>query len=197
MERDFTRADADRHNALTRKGWSLIEGEILLNEPRPVGEPGWLARLKLQWAVRLFRSALSINPDGGSSMYAIGKIYQRRGRAEEALYWFGRAHDINPNQPDVSRESALAAMDLGRGSLAIGYCRAAITAGPGDPGLVANLALAYLIEGDIARARGAAEAAVSAAPDDRISSFVRSVIEEVASGRRPIPRTTLEISKYH
>ena len=88
-------------------------------------------------------------------------------------------------------------MDLGRGSLAIDYCRAAITASPCDPGLVANLALAYLIDGDVARARGAAEEAISAAPDDQISNFVRSVIEEVASGRRPIPRTTLEISKYH
>jgi Flp pilus assembly protein TadD len=195
MARNFTPVEADRHNALTRKGWSLIEGEILLNEPQPVSEPGWLARLKLRRAAGLFQRALTLNPDGWSSMYAIGKIYQRLGRAEEALSWFGRAHDLNPDQPDVSREAGLAAMDLGKGDLAIGYCRSAIAARPDDPGLVANLALAYLIKGDISMARSAAEEAVSAAPDDQISCFVRSVIDEVAGGHRPMPKTTLEISK--
>ncbi len=87
-------------------------------------------------------------------------------------------------------------MDLGKGELAIAYCRSAIAASLGDPGLVANLALAHLIKGEIAEALNAAEEAVSAAPDDRVSRFVRSVIDEVASGRRPPPRTTLEITKY-
>lgn len=100
MERDFTGVEADRHNALIRKGWALITGEILVNEPHPVGEPGWLARLKLHRAARLFRSAWRINPDGWPSMYALGKIYQRLGRAQDALFWFGKAHDINRVQTE-------------------------------------------------------------------------------------------------
>ncbi len=74
MAREFTQHEAHSHNRLTRKAWSLINGEILLDEPEPVGKPGWLTRLNLRRAIWLFRSALRINPEGWSSMYAIGKI---------------------------------------------------------------------------------------------------------------------------
>lgn len=196
MAREFTQADADAHNALTAEAWRLIEGQLLLNEPNPVGSPGWLARRRLRRAVSLFERALAINPDGWQSMWAVGKIHQRLGDPRQALRWFGRAFDLNPAQPDVAREAGLAALDTGDGDHAVQYCEAAVRNAPDDPGLLANLALAHVLRGDDAAGRRCADEAVRRAPDDAISKGVRAWVGEVAGGTRRRPRSMTEWSRY-
>lgn len=193
MEREFTQEEADRHNALYERGWALIEGKILLDGSHSVGKPGLFARQKLRRAISCFEQALEINPEGWPSMWALGKIYQRLGEVKQALDWFERAHAARPDQPDVAREAGLAALELGDGNAALRYCEAAISTSSDDPGLVSNLALAHLITGDLSQAQRSAEEAVARAPDDEISIRVRSLIREVAEGRRPRPRTMGEI----
>ena len=99
MTREFTHAEADRHNALTTKGWSLTEGQLVLQGQEPSERPGWYTRWRLRRAARCFEQALEINPDGWSSMYALGKIHQRLGDQETAFAWFAKGHALKPDQP--------------------------------------------------------------------------------------------------
>ena len=176
------------------KGWRLIEGQILLagNRERRVG---WISAWKLRRAIVAYEEALKINPEGWQSMWALGKIYQRTGDDQMSLDWFSQSFEINPTQPDVAREAGLAALNTGDGVAAIRFCLAACSNNPDDPGLAANLAWAYLIGGDQEKARELARQAVSRDPDDEISRRVLKIVEEVASGSRPTPKSLLDIER--
>lgn len=193
--REFTPEEANRHDALTDKAWALTEGEMLLDEPRQLGTPNWFVKRKLQKAIGYFEQALEINPEGWQSMWAVGKIYQRLGCPEETYLWFNRAHQVNPQQTDVAREAGIAALYLGKGNEALHLCEIAVQLDPDDAGLVANLAWAHLISGNVALAQETIQKAIAANPEDNISKTVLRIIDQIASGTRPIPKTLLEICK--
>lgn len=94
MTREFTQAEADRHNALTAKGWALIEGRLVLHGQEPSARPGWYSRWQLRRAIRCFEQALAINPEGWSSMWALGKIYQRLGELTGAAIRVSRGMKV-------------------------------------------------------------------------------------------------------
>lgn len=193
MTTGYSEREMDLHDKLLQRGCSLIEGRILLDGSSPQGKPWWITRKKLRDAISCFEQVLAINPQNWSSIYMLGKIHQRLGDQKEALKWFSRACEINPDQPDVAREAALSAIDTGDGKTAVRYCEAAIRMSPDDFGLILNLALAHLIAGDLTQAQACAEDAVRKAPNDKISKRVRAIINEVADGKRRPPKTGLEI----
>ncbi|NQT84925.1 tetratricopeptide repeat protein [bacterium] len=212
MTTGYSEREMDLHDKLLQRGCSLIEGRILLDGSSPQGKPWWITRKKLRDAISCFEQVLAINPQNWSSIYMLGKIHQRLGDQKEALKWFSRACEINPDQPDVAREAALSAIDTGDGKTAVRYCEAALSAidtgdgktavryceaairmSPDDFGLILNLALAHLIAGDLTQAQACAEDAVRKAPNDKISKRVRAIINEVADGKRRPPKTGLEI----
>jgi len=192
--REFTQEESDRHSALTKQAWALTEGELLI-EPVVISPANWLVKRKLAKALGLFEKALGINPDGWSSLWAMGKIYQRLENHNQALLCFGKAFQINPRQKDVAREAGLAALDVGKGAEALYFCQAAVELMPDDPGLVANLAWAHVISGDVAQAQVTIRRAVAADPEDAISKSIERVIGEIASGQRPLPKTLVEITR--
>jgi tetratricopeptide (TPR) repeat protein len=194
--REFTQAEADRHNALTRRGWALVKDRLVLQEEKPVGPPGEDDRTQLRGAIGCFEQALEINPEGWSSMWALGKIYQRLGEHATAFDWFARAHAINPEQPDVAREAGIAAMDSGRLEEALALCRSAVASRPDEPGLVCNLALAHCLAGQDAEAEQCAAEAVRRDPSDSISATVLGFVRDVASGKRPRPKRLCEVFPY-
>ncbi len=192
---EITGEESQRHNAFYNRGCSLVEGEILLHEASSIGEPNWFAGRKLKKAIICFEQALQINPEGWRSMWALGKIYQRLGQPEESFSWFCRAQKIKPERTDVAREAGLAALDLGKANDALYYCELAVKLQPDDVGLVANLSWAHLISGNVGLAQQTIQNAVAAAPKDNISKAVLQIIDEVASGTRPMPKSLLEIRK--
>jgi Flp pilus assembly protein TadD len=192
--REFTSEESERHNALTKQAWALTEGELLI-EPVAVRPANWFAKRKLTKALGLFEKALEINPDGWSSLWAMGKIYQRLEEHDQALLCFGKAFQINPQQKDVAREAGLAALDVGNGAEALYFCQTAVELMPDDPGLVANLAWAYVISGNVTQAQTTIRRAVEADPEDEISKAIERVIGEIASGKRPMPKTLVEITR--
>lgn len=193
MRRAFTQKEADQHDALVAKAWALIQKRILLDKPKSVRKPSWFTQRKLHQAIDLFEGALRINPEDWSSMWALGKIHQELSDYQAALDRFSQAYRINPTQPDVAREAGLVALDLGHGELAVTFCEAAVNNQPNDPGLVANLAWAYLITGDVKQAQRCAQGAVDHNPRDQVSHTVLRIVNEVASGARPAPRSLQEI----
>jgi len=139
--------------------------------------------------------ALEIAPWQWQTLWVLGKIYQRIDDRAQALSCFGKAHEINPTQPDVAREASIAAGHLGMASDAVRYSEIAVTLKPDDPGLVANLAVALLISGRVDRAQAAAAEACSRAPHDPASLSVKGLADDVAAGKRAAPATTLELER--
>ena len=196
MNREFTAAEAERHNSLTERAWRLAKSQMIIDGKEPTQPPGWFARRKLQEAIRCFEQALQINPQGWSSMWGLGKIYQRLGDHQAALNWFARAHEINPAQPDVAREAGLAALDSGQTALALKFCSAAVANQPENAGLLANLALAHLFNGDDKDAVECALRSVQMAPADEMSRTAREFVRDVAEGRRARPKRLVEVFPY-
>jgi tetratricopeptide (TPR) repeat protein len=190
---EFTSEQADAHNALTKAGWEIAKPEIYLDDGRGRRAPGFFARRRLRKATALFAQALKINPQGWSSMWALGKIYQRFWEHKISFKWFLEAHQLNPRQPDVAREAGLAALDLGFAEDAVRLCLIAVQLSPDDLGLQSNLALAYLLSGDDARALECASVAAKAEPGDVVSRNVLALVCDVRAGRRLRPKRMSEL----
>jgi tetratricopeptide (TPR) repeat protein len=176
-----------RHDRLYDEARARIEGLILIHgqQPEELDEDG---RRRLEDAIAQLREVVEINPENWAAMWLLGKVYQRLEDYDQGLQWFARAHRVNPDQPDVAREAAIAAMDLGRPEEGLPYCERAVESRPDDPGLRANLALALLFAGRPAEARTAAEDALRRDPDDEITAQIVRIIGDVLDGRRPCPR---------
>ena len=194
MSDDISPADAARHDEIVDEAWSLVEGEVFLDGSGPSRRPGMFARRKLQKAIERFKGALEINPRGWQSLWALGKIHQQLESGAESLFWFKKAMALAPDQPNVARETGLAAFEVGNTELALHCSQAALDARPDDPGLMANLALAHLLGGDLAEAEGFVGKALKLAPDDPISGYLSQVIREVVGGTRPRPASAHDIT---
>jgi len=198
MPRELSPEEVQRHNELYRKGCQLTEGELLVARddkgPRR-GPLGPLARQRLVEAIRCLTMALEIAPSQWQTLWVLGKIHQRLDDHVRALSCFGRAHEINPAQPEVAREASIAAGHLGMASDAVRYSKIAVALRPNDPGLVANLAVAFLISGKVDLAQAAAAEAYSRAPNDPVTRYTKGVTDQVAAGKRAIPSTTLELER--
>lgn len=185
----MTEAEIRRHNARYARGWNLARPHMLLAGSRGRPKPHWVARWRLRGAIRCFNEVLTLAPDNWAALWALGKVHQTLGDPAAAFECFARAFALNPSHADVAREAGAAAMDLGHGDEALRYCKAALTLKPQDAGLTANLALAQLIGGRHEEAMASAIEAVSRDPTDAVSRGVLHLIQDVAAGRRPQPRT--------
>jgi tetratricopeptide (TPR) repeat protein len=185
--------DDDRQQQLYKQACALIQGLILLHgeEPAPLTDD---ARRRLHEAVPLFEEVVRLNPGNWPAMWLLGKVCQRLEELEGALQWFARAHHVNPGQPDVAREAAIAAMDLGRPEEALPFCERAVEVSPDDAGLRANLALALLFSDKPEEAREVAADALQRDPKDEITGNLLRIIDEVLAGTRPCPRHVRDVT---
>jgi tetratricopeptide (TPR) repeat protein len=181
-----SKSSKSRHNELYQRASQLIEGLILLDD-RPPAPLDASNRSRLESAIPLFEEVVQINPGNWPAMWLLGKIYQRLSNYDSALAWFSRSHRVNPDHVDVAREAAIAAMDAGRPTEAIDYCRRALETQPEDAGLHANLAVALLFSGNPSEAKAAAAEATRRNPSDQITRQIVTIINEVLAGARPCP----------
>jgi len=193
MELELTNEQIELHDRLYREGWETIDGEIQVHGRAPLGKPSWSARRKLKKAISLFERTLQINPSNWASMWALGKIHQRTGSDATALEWLTKAHQIKPTNPDVLREAALCALNLGKPKEAVAFTTMAIALKPDDPGLVANLALALLLDHKPEEAKEKAKEAVTATSNDAVSRNVLRFIDDVISEERPYPKSFRDV----
>ena len=56
-----------------------------------------------QQAIAAFKKAVELNPGTPNVAYNLGLIYRDRQETDQALYWFRRALQVNPNDRDARR----------------------------------------------------------------------------------------------
>jgi tetratricopeptide (TPR) repeat protein len=180
--------------ALYRKACALAEDHLPLHDkPQNHCRPGFFLRQRLRRSVKMLERVVALCPRHWPALWMAGMLYRRLGQEQAALECFARSFELKPDQPDVARETALSAMNLGLMSRSIEYTEAALRATPGDPGLLANLALAHLFNQNPAGAKRLADAALVADPSDTVTRAVVQLIDEVVSGRRRCPRGQSEV----
>jgi tetratricopeptide (TPR) repeat protein len=191
MTEEELRAEHDR---IYREAWAVVNPLMELHDrPRPP-ELTSEQEQELRRGIGLFGRVVQMNPRNWAAIWATGKAFQRLGQFEDALACFSRAHHINPGHPDVSREAAIAAMELARPGEAIPFCLRAIDANPNDPGLLANLALATLFTGDAKGAARLSSEALQRAPNDEITRRILELCREVIAGTRACPGHARDIT---
>jgi tetratricopeptide (TPR) repeat protein len=190
--RQYSQAEADRHNTLTKKGWAILNDHILLLGREQV-RIGYFAKRRLKKAIGCFHQALRIAPEKYASRWALGKIYQVLGDHELSLKWFEDAWAVEKGNADVCREASLAAMDCGDFSKALDFSNKAISLKPEDAGLHCNRALALMFLNRDAEAIEAVANSLKLNPDDEIALNVRAIVHSVANGGRPRPKSMKEL----
>jgi tetratricopeptide (TPR) repeat protein len=192
----MTSEEIEEHNRAFEQASRLVKGEMILDGGRPPLKLSREARVKLDGALHLLARVLELNPKNWSAMWLVGKVHQRLDNYAVAFTFFGRAHEINPTQPDVAREASLCAMSMGHPEDAISYARSAVQSRSNDNGLKANLALAFLLAGRLNDAKTTIESATAGDPSDTVSQTIRDIIEHfIAVGRTP-PKTPTALEEY-
>lgn len=72
------------------------------------------------------RQALSRNPESGPALFALGNLYARQGRWQEAQQHYFRAYTAAPQNPDYAFNLAVGLDRLNQGRLALGYYQKAL-----------------------------------------------------------------------
>jgi protein O-GlcNAc transferase len=68
-----------------------------------LGNPILAADEEQRKAIAAFKQALEINPAAPHVAYNLGLIYRDRQESEQAIYWFRKAIQNNPNDQDARR----------------------------------------------------------------------------------------------
>jgi tetratricopeptide (TPR) repeat protein len=194
MTLSLSSTEIAKHNSLYNEACRLQKGLVLLDKS-PVPRLGFLARRKLQKAIRLFQEALKINPEGFQSMLFIEKAYQRLGNLPEALVWFRRAHEIVPTNPIIAKEAGGQAGQLGQHDLAIEIMSPAASAHPNDVVLQYNLGYTYLMSGQTQASCDAFEHVCKLEPDFPRNIKLLALARKVHAGQIPVPKTEAEVLK--
>jgi tetratricopeptide (TPR) repeat protein len=66
-----------------------------------LGNPVLAKEKDQQRAIQAFKRALELDPDAPNVAYNLGLIYRDRKEIDQALYWFRRAVQANPNDQDA------------------------------------------------------------------------------------------------
>ncbi len=184
------------HNKAFEEAAAIVKNEILIHEHPQMPKPGWFLRRKLNHALSLFDHVLELNPENWPAMWNVGKVHQRFGDYVTALSWFERAYQINPSQPDVAREAALCAMEIGRHDAAIVFAHRSVQIEPNNGGRHANLALAYLLANRTSDAQASIDHALAADPSDKICQRIKAIIQHFNTNGRTPPTTTPTLLEY-
>jgi tetratricopeptide (TPR) repeat protein len=146
-------------------------------------------------AVSDLEQLLSLDPKSWNVLWFHGKGLVALGRPAEAYESFHRAFELEQGVEAVPRELAGVCLELGKFEEAVAVAERAAAISPADPATLGNLALAQLMAGQIANAKVSSSKALSIGPGDRINLFVRSVIDEVSSGKRGQPKALGDLTK--
>ena len=91
------------------------------------------------------------------------------------------------------KEAILSAMDSGDYKTAVDFLDKAIKCKPGDTGLYCNKALALMFAGRDSEAKACIDKSLSLDQDNQLTQCVAQILEDVANGKIPRPKSMKEI----
>jgi Flp pilus assembly protein TadD len=172
----------------------LLQGRIRLHGMRATPLDA-TAREEVGRAIAWLEEALARNSNFATA-WLLGKAYQTWGDLQRAIHNLEIAHHLTADgNVNGGRELVAALLDAGRARDALPVAREIAERKPNDAGLVCNLALVLLLAGDLQGARVTVARACAMDATDRINMSVRDLVEAIAAGRRPYPRTLAELER--
>jgi Flp pilus assembly protein TadD len=174
---------ADRYSYLPLVGLFVIlvwgGGELWLQRcwPKPfivlvagllLVAGAWQTRIQVgywQNTETLFQHALAVTQNNIVACNKLGSFYSRQGRMTEAMDYYARALQINPNDPDVLYDQGNAFAQRGDWDNAIRSYRHALQVTPDQADILNNLGFALAAKKQFADAIACFEAALKLDPD--------------------------------
>ncbi len=188
--KEFTQAEADRYNYLSKTANELVDPYIRLH-----GVENSKADIEtLHKAIAMYDEAITIHPGSWQSMWLRGKAYQALSDAESAYSSFKQAYSLMPSNPDVVNEYLLEATNLNKISEAVKVNTIAAAQFPDHIGLQANYALILILAGETEKAIKQGQLALKMAPNDQITKSLITMAKEIQSGKRKQPKTVYELT---
>jgi Flp pilus assembly protein TadD len=139
--------------------------------------------------------AIELRPDYWQALWVRGKAYQALGEKRAARDSFRAAYILNPDHPDVGRELVLAYIEQSEYSEALPIAKSLANNHPQDAGLRANYALVLVLDGQIGAAQTTIADALRLDPSDSVTQVLKTRIDEIASGKRPRPKSVQDLQR--
>ena len=94
---------------------------------------------------------------------------------------------------DTAKQAGLSPMTAGQFDLAAEKWHDAIVSNPHDPGLYRSQALALMLAGRDTEAQASIQKSLHIDPDNQLSQCIARIIEDVATGKRPRPKSMSDV----
>ena len=144
-------------------------------------------------AVADLEKLISDYPDFSQAMFFCGKGYIALGQYGAAYRHFAKGYDLEPNVEGYARELGGVCLELGKFDEAVVIGEKAAALKPDDRETLGNLSIIYLMAERTDAARKAIHSALKIDPDDKVNQNLLALIESVANGEHPQPKSMKDI----
>lgn len=132
-------------------------------------------------------------PDFAQAMFFCGKGYVSLGQYGAAYRHFAKGNELEPNVEGYARELGGVCLELGRFDEAVVIGEKAAALKPDDRETLGNLSIIYLMAERTEAALKAIKSALKIDPSDNLNRNLHALIESVANGERPQPKSMKDI----
>jgi tetratricopeptide (TPR) repeat protein len=179
-------------SAVWNKASGLISGHLNL-DGQELPAPGFFERRRLKKALSLFEAAGRMEADNPAPLLFASKIQERLGNSTSSLEWVRKAHALEPDNLILIIELGAALGRCGMHSEAVPVLVKGIEQHPTDPRVHANLGLELLMAGTPQKAVSAFQRLLDLEPQGQQNKRLLALAEDVAAGRKPVPKTEQEV----
>jgi tetratricopeptide (TPR) repeat protein len=170
-------------------------GGLITTHLRTPGAPVDLsASVDIQRAIEQLEIVLDRGEEVWRIHWLIGKGWHALGKSDKALVSLQRALALKGNDPVITRELCGILLELGQSQEAVRLAEETTGNDPLNAELLGNLSAAYLIDGQVTAAQKTVRVALKQAPDNQVNLTLSKLIDEVAEGSRPQPRSLFDLT---
>jgi len=113
-----------------------------------------------------FKSIINSNPRDVNALIQLGNLYYDNNKYSDAVQWYGKALEIDPNNISVRTDRGTCYWSMGQADAAIAEFQKSLLVNPTHPQTLFNLGIVYLHgKNDMGEARKAWEKLLAANPD--------------------------------
>jgi cytochrome c-type biogenesis protein CcmH/NrfG len=133
-----------------------------------------------------FKSRLAANPRDSHAMIHLGNLYYDHGRHSDAVEWYGKALEVDPNNVSVRTDRGTSLWNLGQADAALAEFGKSLEVNPTHPQTLYNMGVVYLNgKNNVEEARKAWQRLLASNPDYPERSRVEQQLATLSN--RPSP----------